>query len=68
MKKNLDLQGYEYSEKLSSREKTVLMIVVIVMIAFTLTSCYHQQYDCAAHYKITQYYSGRITPAYKLAH
>jgi hypothetical protein len=55
-------------KKLTEREKTALVVIVIVMIAFTLTSCYHQQYDCAAHYKITQYYSGRVTPRYKLGY
>jgi hypothetical protein len=68
MKKNLDLKGYEYPEKMSSREKTALVIIIIVMIAFTLTSCSYHEYDCAAHYHYHDYYSGRITPRYKLAH
>jgi hypothetical protein len=47
-------------KNLSDKEKFALVCIVIVMIAFTLTSCAYHQYDCPAHYPITQYYSGRI--------
>jgi len=50
MKKNLDLKGYEYPEKLSSREKTALVVIVIVMIAFTLTSCIGSSTTCHRRY------------------
>jgi len=40
MKKNLDLGGYEYVEsKLPSKEKTLIVIILTIMVAFTLTSC-----------------------------
>jgi hypothetical protein len=38
--------------------KKVLLAVVVLSVMFT--SCAYHEYACPAHYKITQYYSGRI--------
>ena len=33
---------------------------MFILLVVMFSSCAYHRYDCPAHYKITQYYSGRI--------
>ena len=58
---------YQINDKqlnLSNMKRTLIYLGLGLLLA----SCSTLHYHCTANDRVTDYYSGRITPAWKLAH